>query len=86
MKETPFDTLESAEEFLQLLLDEIGKTSGQIEELVKETPEASQRRLEALRLVMHKLKQLEKNTENSQRLLGDLRMLRTLLLKESNKM
>lgn len=81
MEPTPFDTLESAEEFLQLLHYEIGKTNVQIEELLKENSGGSERRIEALRLVNHKLDQLGKNTEHSQRLLRDLRTLRNLLLK-----
>ena len=81
MKSSPFETIESAEEFLQLLHLEIGKTQSQIEALVKESENDSPRRMEALRLVLHKLSQLESNTAGSQRLLHDLRTLRTLLLK-----
>ncbi len=81
MKSSPFETIESAEEFLQLLHLEIGKTQSQIGALVKESENDSPRRMEALRLVLHKLSQLESNTASSQRLLHDLRTLRTLLLK-----
>lgn len=81
MARTPFDTLESTEEFLQLLHQEIGKTELQIQELLNQGTEGSERRLEALRLVMHKLDRLSKNTDSSIRILHDLRTLRTLLLK-----
>lgn len=81
MESTPFSTIESTEEFLELLHLEIGKTHGQIEALLTDDPSNTPRRLEALRLVLHKLVQLERNTDSSLRLLGDLKMLRTLMLK-----
>ena len=81
MKPSPFETIESAQEFLELLHLEIGKTQSQIEGLAADSASGSPRQMEALRLVLHKLSQLEKNTGASQRLLHDLRTLRTLLLR-----
>lgn len=81
MESTPFSTIESTEEFLELLHVEIGKTQSQIEALIADEADSTARSLEALRLVVHKLKQLERNTDSSRRLLGDLKMLRTLMLK-----
>ena len=82
MELTPFATIESAEEFLELLYVEIGKVHTEIAALF--APEDSlPRREEALRLVVHKLNQLQTHTESSLRLLHDLRSLRTLLLKQS---
>ena len=83
MEHTPFDTVESAEEFLHLLHVEIEKAQSQINELLAETErdKTAERRLEALRLVMHKLLQLSKNTDSSLRLLHDLKTLRKLLLR-----
>jgi hypothetical protein len=80
MELTPFATIESAEEFLELLYVEVGKVHAEIETLVS-ADESLPRREEALRLVVHKLNQLQSHTESSLRLLHDLRSLRTLLLK-----
>ena len=80
MESTPFTTIESAEEFLQLLHVEIGKVRVEIDTLLAENSSVP-RREEALRLVAHKLNQLESHTQTSLRLLHDLRTLRTLLLK-----
>jgi FtsZ-binding cell division protein ZapB len=80
MESTPFTTIESAEEFLQLLHVEIGKVRVEIDNLLAEESSVP-RREEALRLVAHKLNQLQSHTQTSVRLLHDLRTLRTLLLK-----
>jgi len=81
MEHTPFDTIESAEEFLELLEVETEKTSQEIENLLGEDNNPSSRRVEAIRLVLHKLARLQANTESSRRLLHDLKTLRNLLLK-----
>jgi FtsZ-binding cell division protein ZapB len=80
MESTPFTTIESAEEFLQLLHVELGKVRVEIDTLLAEESSVP-RREEALRLVAHKLNQLQSHTQTSVRLLHDLRTLRTLLLK-----
>lgn len=80
MESTPFTTIESAEEFLQLLHVEIGKVRVEIDTLLAEESSVP-RREEALRLVAHKLNQLQSHTQTSVRLLHDLRTLRALLLK-----
>jgi len=79
MDVTPFATIESAEEFLGLLQEEIQRALADINALVQTDDGSSMRRLAALRLVTHKLKQLESNTAGSMRVLNDLRSLRTLL-------
>ena len=79
MDVTPFATIESAEEFLGLLQEEIQRALADINALVQTDDGSSMRRLAALRLVTHKLKQLESNTAGSMRALNDLRSLRTLL-------
>lgn len=81
MSETPFATIESAEEFLQLLHAETEETAGEIRGLLQNDDGTSERRIEALRLVLHKLDQLQSNTSSSLRVLRDLRSLRTLLMK-----
>jgi hypothetical protein len=79
MDATPFTTIESAEEFLQLLEVEIRRAADEIQNLVHADDGSSTRRLAALRLVTHKLNQLQSNTAGSLRILNDLRALRTLL-------
>ena len=79
MDVTPFATIESAEEFLQLLQVETQRALADIRALVETDDGSSSRRLAALRLVTHKLKQLESNTGASMRVLNDLRSLRTLM-------
>jgi len=81
MEAHPFETIESAEEFLELLHAEILASHSKVTELLNETDPKSIRQTEALRLVIHKLNQLARNTQVSQRLLGDLRMLRNLLIR-----
>jgi len=80
MDATPFTTIESAEEFLQLLHVEIQKVQTEIGSLLNSDDGSSLRRAEALLLVGHKLDQLRSNTASSLRLLHDLRSLRTLLI------
>jgi uncharacterized protein Yka (UPF0111/DUF47 family) len=81
MPYSPFDTIESAEEFLMLLSLETEKTHTELSKLLENTGLNSGRRVEALRLVLHKLDKLQQNTEASRRILNDLRTLRTLLLR-----
>ena len=81
MPYSPFDTIESAEEFLMLLSLETEKTHTELSKLLENTDLNLGRRVEALRLVLHKLDQLQQNTEASRRILNDLRTLRTLLLR-----
>ena len=82
---TPFDTIESALEFLQLLQIESTKARQEVEYLMEQDKTASPRREEAFRLVVYKLSQLNSHVESSQRVLHDLRALRTLLLREVNQ-
>ena len=82
---TPFDTIESALEFLQLLQIESAKAQQEVASLMEQDQAASPRREEAFRLVIYKLSQLNSHVESSQRVLHDLRALRTLLLREANR-
>ena len=84
---TPFDTIESALEFLQLLQIESAKAKQEVTSLMEQdqAASASPRREEAFRLVIYKLSQLNSYVESSQRVLHDLRALRTLLLREVNR-
>ena len=80
----PFDSLESAQEFMGLLREAIDDAySGILDDLaVARATAGAERRVDALRVVDHKLNQLRHNVLASLILLNDLRMLRRLLLDE----
>jgi hypothetical protein len=79
----PFDTIENAQQYVQLLAEAIGEAKSDIEaDLAAAAKTRSERRLEALRIVQFKLDRLEQHLKTSGRLLNDLRTLRRLLLDE----
>lgn len=79
----PFDSIESAQEFLGLL-------SEAIEEAIRDVSddrkvglhEAQGRRVEALNLALYKLKLLDDHVDRSLRILKDLRSIRRILISE----
>lgn len=80
VRETPFDSIESAHEYVHLL----GET---VDQSLEHTAEdlamcVSDRQRDALRLVTYKLTQLRAQLTASSRVLNDLRTLRRLLLNE----
>jgi hypothetical protein len=83
---TPFDTIESAQEFLALLREAVddAKTNADAD-IIAEADARSSRRVDALRLVVYKLEKLEQHIKSSCRLLNDLRTLRRLLLEERSE-
>lgn len=83
MIETPFDNIEGAHEYLGLLAEAVDEAKHNADsDILSEGGAQSQRRLDALRLVMYKLEKLEQHIKISRRLLNDLRSLRRLLLDE----
>jgi len=81
--ETPFDNIESAQEYLALLFQALQEASKNAEaDILGETNSHTARRRDALRLVLYKLEKLERHVKASRRLLNDLRTLRRLLLEE----
>ena len=81
MPETPFDSIESAQEYVHLLVREAEDVRPAIERDIAEAVSTGQtRRVDALRLVDYKLKQLTEHLRASRRVLNDLRMLRRLLI------
>jgi hypothetical protein len=78
----PFQTLESAQEFVYLLQGEAESAQREIEALIQDADQVP-RRIEALRLGLFKLSQLRTQMEASGRVLKDLRSLRDLLLRET---
>lgn len=80
--ETPFDSLESAHEYIRLLLETISEAQKDLAADIVAAEARPDRRLEALRLVQFKLGKLDAHLQSSSRLLNDLRTLRRLLLEE----
>ncbi len=83
-RDSPFETLESAYGFVSLLREAVDDAYGSILDEIGRAQQTNgaERRLEALRLVDHKLNSLRANVLNSLILLNDLRRLERLLVKE----
>ena len=83
MPETPFDNVETAHEYVGLLLEAVRQARGEVtQDVERARAERADRQLEALQLVVWKLERLETHLASSQHLLNDLRRLRRLLLGE----
>jgi hypothetical protein len=79
----PFDTIESAQEFMVLLSESVHEAITEVEQDLQEAIASGKvRREEALRIVILKINQLNLHVHRSRRLLNDLRSLRRLLLEE----
>jgi hypothetical protein len=80
---SPFNTIESAQDFMNLLSDSIEETRRDIElDLVRAAADHEERREQALQLTLFKMDQLSSHIDKSLRLLNDLRTLRRLLFGE----
>lgn len=80
---TPFDSVENTQEYFRLLSDTLLEVEGEIEgDLLAAHDAKSLRRVEALHLVLFKLRKLEDHVKACSPLLNDLRSLRRLLLNE----
>jgi len=82
--DSPFETLESAYSFVSLLREAVDDAYGSIldETALAQAMAGAERRVDALRVVDHKLNSLRQNVLASLILLNDLRTLRRLLLGE----
>ncbi len=78
--ENPFDNLESAQQFVELLCEAIEEARREIE--VEAAEPQAERRLQALQLVSYNLAKLATHMGTSRRILNDLRTLRRLFLQE----
>lgn len=86
MLETPFDNIESAQEYMTLLAQAVEEAIASIEEeCAVAVSEKATRREQALRMVAFKLTKLNGHLKESHRILNDLRTLRRLLLAERRK-
>ena len=80
---TPFDTIESAHAFLNLLTTTLRDTKREVEaDIERESASAPYRRADALRVAVYNLERLEYHLTRSARLLNDLRSLRRMLFDE----
>ena len=75
-------SIEGAQQYVELLLETIEEVRNEVASDISDTTNQQSRRLEALRLVAHKLERLCFHQTKSRRLLNDLRSLRRLLLDE----
>lgn len=83
MPATPFDTIESAQDYIDLLLEAIEETRRDVDSEIRTPIEPSdERRVQALRLVALNLDKLSCHVTKSRRICNDLRTLRRLLLGE----
>jgi hypothetical protein len=79
----PFDSIESAQQFVELLAEAVEDARGEVETQIAEAagPDLA-RRKQALQLVSYHLGKLATHLGASRRILNDLRSLRRLLLEE----
>jgi hypothetical protein len=78
----PFDSIESAHEFLTLLAATVVEAKGELEADVAREALNPSRRLDGLRVALYNLKKLEAGMARTRRALNDLRTLRRLLFEE----
>jgi hypothetical protein len=82
-RETTFASIESAYEYLALLLDSVDEARGDLDaEVALAVAAGAERRLEAIQLATYKLSQLKVHLTTSRRLLNDLRAIRRLVFGE----
>ncbi len=80
---TPFDTIESAQDFVRVLSETITEARAEIElDFQRELDSPPSRHRDALQITLYNLAKLEKHMASSGRILNDLRSLRRLLFAE----
>jgi hypothetical protein len=83
MDDTPFESIESAHDYVRLLREQVLIVETEVvEDIGVAVEKSATRRVDALRLVDYKLKQLDQHLGASSRILNDLRALRRLLTAE----
>lgn len=87
MADLPFESIESAQEYVRLLALQVDAVRADVDDDIAEAVRAdATRRMDALRIVDYKLKQLAQHLGGCSRILNDLRMLRRLLVTERESM
>ena len=80
---SPFDSIESAHQFVALLAETVAQAKRDVEaDVQRESGSQSPRRLDALRTALYSMEKLEQHMNQSRRILNDLRSLRRLLFEE----
>ncbi len=81
--ETPFDNIESAQQFVELLIEAIEESRRDVNaDIARADGNRLERQKQALQLVSDNLVKLSQHMTTSLRILNDLRTLRRLLLEE----
>jgi hypothetical protein len=81
--ETPFENIESADQFVKLLIEAIEESRRDVDaDIALSDGNRSERSKKALRLVSANLAKLSQSMTTSRRILNHLRTLRRLLLQE----
>lgn len=81
--ESPFHSIESAYDFVELLIATVTEAKQELEtDTEREAKVGVSRRLDALRVALYNLEKLELHLTRSRRLLNDLRTWRRLLFEE----
>jgi hypothetical protein len=79
----PFESIESAHEFIALLEESVFEAIADVEGHLQDAlAQQDERQQHALNLTIYKLNQLSQHTHKSRRLLNDLRTIRRLLFSE----
>jgi hypothetical protein len=80
---SPFDSIESAHEFVALLAETVCDAKRDVEaDIQRESDSGAPRHLDALRTTLYSMEKLELHMNKSRRILNDLRSLRRLLFDE----
>ena len=81
--ETPFATIESAQQFVELLIEAIDESKRDVDaDIALSVPNGSKRSKQALQLVSANLAKLNQYMTSSRQILNHLKTLRRLLLEE----
>jgi len=80
--ETPFDSVEGAQEYIKLLSQTVLEAQQAVQADLNAGGMGDAKQLEALRLVFYNLEKLSQHLKSGSRILNDLRTLRRLLLQE----
>ena len=75
----PFESIESAHDFMVVLESVIAEAQRELQALLADA--SDERRTEALRLALFKISQLDTHTQKSRRILNDLGLIRSLLVR-----
>ena len=85
-QETPFNNIESAQQYVELLIEAIEESRRDVDaDIALSESDRSERRKQALQLVSNNLAKLSQHMTTSHRIVNDLRTLRRLLLEERQR-